>query len=145
MLGDFDEKVADHGAGQLLFEFGERLVAHQLYLDPFLLLLGQQVVFVDLFLFFVEGLDDDTDEEVQKKQVNQDFDKNTENNEDGLVLDLGLHELVGGVDLGPHVVDPAFGGLEAEEGEDAAQGVVEVEVVVYPFTAVVETVPLTLD
>ena len=129
----------------MLFEFGERLVAHQLDLDPFLLLLGQQVVFVDLFFFFVEGLDDDTDEEVQEKQVNQDFDENTENNKDGLVLDYRLHVLVGGVDLRPHVVDPAFRGLEAEEGEDTAQGVVEVEVVVYPFTAVVKTVPLTLD
>jgi hypothetical protein len=129
----------------LLFEFGERLVAHQLDLDPFFLLLGQQVVFVDLFFFFVEGFDDDTDEEVQEKQVNQDFDENTENNKNGLVLDYGLHVFVGGVDLGPHAVDPAFGGLEAEEGEDTAQGVVEVKVVVYPFTAVVKTVPLTLD
>jgi hypothetical protein len=67
VLGDFDEKVTHHGAGQLLFEFGKRLVAHQLDLDPFFLLLGQQVVFVDLFFFFVEGLDDDTDEEVQEK------------------------------------------------------------------------------
>jgi hypothetical protein len=62
VLGHFDEKVPNCRSGQLLLKQGCRLVAHELDLDPLLLLGGQKIVFVDLFFFFVEGLDDDTDE-----------------------------------------------------------------------------------
>lgn len=121
------------------------MVAHQLHLDPLLLLLRQQVVLVDLFLFLVEGLDDDTDKQVEEEQIDQDFDKDAEDDEERLVQHAGLHVFVRRVHLAPHVIDPALSRLKTEQRKHATQRRVEVKVGVHPFSSVVNAVPLGLD
>lgn len=115
VLHKFDECVSASVTSQLLLENWLCLVTHQLNGDPLLLLFGQQVVLIDLFLFLVKGLDDNTDEEVKEQKINQNFDENAEDDEKWLASFDWHHVSVCRVYLLPHGVDPSFGGLQAEE------------------------------
>ena len=103
------------------------------------------VVAHEKLLLFI-GLCDDAYEEVHQEDAYGDHDENSVwDREIARVVLYRLHVYIDGVSGGPHGTDPSFRTLEYEKCEETAAHRVIVEIRCEPFTAVIETVDLTLD